>query len=104
MVTPRKVKEEHRCPSCDVACAVRNPRGLCQKCKRARTCKACLDWCPPEWQYCYHCRGALRFVEAHRPRWPPVDGWPEGHLERLAERASRGLPLFGRGEGTDAVS
>lgn len=71
---------------------------VCRNNAQQRGCRYC-DRPQPGGKTCAECKAALaRWKELFGKREqerPPSFAWPEGHLERLAERAAAGLPLFG---------
>lgn len=82
------------CPRCERE--HRDTGRVCAPCRRKRFCNYCSDRYAQAGRIsCTVCEKALQAIPMVAACRPP-DGWPEGHLERLAERAAAGLPLFGR--------
>lgn len=91
----RKRAKRRRCPLCSRVTPARNKDGHCPKCYRKVRCKICGGRKPLGQSWCPACERFLCRLDQFRPVNPPAGGHGEEHLKRLAERAARGLPLFG---------
>jgi hypothetical protein len=89
-----------RGPRACTACGgpTRQDRRKCHGCSRAGRCRVCNAPHPGRGT-CGGCLADLArwrdLIGGREPERPPSFSWPAGHIERLAERAAAGLPLFG---------